>query len=180
MPKVGQEPVRRAALIDATIAEIGRSGSLDVTVSQIARSAGMSSALAHHYFGSKNQIFLAAMREILTRLRSSHLAELRRTPGDRSAAIIRASFDAEQFDLPVMRAWMTFYGMALAHDEARRLLLIYQSRLRSNLRYAFGPERAAEAERAASLIDGRYLRAIAMGQSLDLTCEVALILGEDR
>ena len=59
MPKVGMEPIRRKALVDATIVEIGRMGSLDVTVSQIAKRAGMSSALAHHYFGGKDQIFLA-------------------------------------------------------------------------------------------------------------------------
>ncbi len=66
MPKVGMEPIRKAALVKATIAEIGLAGSLDVTVSQIAKRAGMSSGLAHHYFGSKEDIFLAAMRHILT------------------------------------------------------------------------------------------------------------------
>ena len=62
MPKIGMEPIRRAALVEATIAEIGAAGSLDVTVSKIAKRAGMSSALAHHYFGGKEQIFVAAMR----------------------------------------------------------------------------------------------------------------------
>ena len=62
MPKLGMEPIRRQALVKATIAEIGQHGTLDVTVSQIARRAGMSSALAHHYFGGKEQIFVAAMR----------------------------------------------------------------------------------------------------------------------
>ena len=66
MPKLGAEPIRRAALVKATIEAVGAAGSLDVTVAQIARRAGMSSALAHHYFGSKEQIFLAAMRSILT------------------------------------------------------------------------------------------------------------------
>ena len=51
MPKLGMEPIRRDALVKATIAEIGAAQSLDVTVGQIARRAGMSSALAHHYFG---------------------------------------------------------------------------------------------------------------------------------
>ena len=40
MPKVGQKPIRRAALVSATIGEIGRTGSLDVTVGQIAKTAG--------------------------------------------------------------------------------------------------------------------------------------------
>ena len=62
MPKTGMEPIRKSALLQATIAEIGARGSLDVTVGQIARRAGMSSALAHHYFGGKVQIFIAAMR----------------------------------------------------------------------------------------------------------------------
>lgn len=57
VPKVGMEPIRRSALVQATIAEIGAAGSLDVTVGQIARRAGMSTALAHHYFGGKDQIF---------------------------------------------------------------------------------------------------------------------------
>ena len=56
MPRVGMEPIRREALVKATIAEIGQAGSLDVTVAQIARRAGMSSALAHHYFGGKEDM----------------------------------------------------------------------------------------------------------------------------
>ena len=35
MPKLGMEPIRKAALVKATIVEIGRTGSLDVTVSQV-------------------------------------------------------------------------------------------------------------------------------------------------
>ena len=65
MPKVGMEPIRRQALIDATILEIGEVGSLEVTVGRIARRAGVSSGLAHHYLGGKDQILLAAMRHIL-------------------------------------------------------------------------------------------------------------------
>ena len=66
VPKLGMEPIRREALVSATITEIGQQGTLDVTVAQIARRAGMSSALAHHYFGSKQDIFLAAMRHVLS------------------------------------------------------------------------------------------------------------------
>ena len=46
MPKLGMEPIRKAALVKATITEIGRAGSLDVTVSQIAKRAGMSTVAA--------------------------------------------------------------------------------------------------------------------------------------
>ena len=69
MPKVGVEPIRKAALVNATIAEVGRAGSLDVTVSQIAKRAGMSSALAHHYFGAKDELHNNAvvLKDVLTR-----------------------------------------------------------------------------------------------------------------
>ena len=69
---------------------------MDVTVSQIAKRAGMSSALAHHYFGSKEQIFPAAMRHIL----SLYGAEVRgalvmaKTPRQRIEAIVRHDEEA--------------------------------------------------------------------------------------
>ena len=66
MARAGAEPIRRAAIVKATIQEVGRAGSLEITVAQIAARAGMSSALAHHYFGSKEAIFVAAMRHVLT------------------------------------------------------------------------------------------------------------------
>ncbi|CAG0911884.1 unnamed protein product, partial [Cyprideis torosa] len=83
MPKIGQEPVRRAALLAATVETIGEAGSLDVTVTQIAKRAGMSSALAHHYFGGKAQIFLAAMRQILADYSAEVRLALRSAPQDR-------------------------------------------------------------------------------------------------
>ena len=77
MPKIGAEASRKAALVDAAIAAVGRSGTQDVTVAKIAREAGMSPALAHHYFGSKGDIFLAAMRHILSRYGEGVRAALR-------------------------------------------------------------------------------------------------------
>ncbi len=94
------EPIRRAALVEATIHEIGDAGTLDVTVSQIARRAGMSSALAHHYFGARRRYSLAAMRHILTEYSAPKCAvrwPWRRTPRDRIEAIIRANFAPRLF-----------------------------------------------------------------------------------
>lgn len=53
MPKKGMEHLRREALTRAAIIEIAQTGVLDLTVARIASRAGVSSALAHHYFGSK-------------------------------------------------------------------------------------------------------------------------------
>ena len=70
------EPVRRRALIDATISAIGDRGSLDVTMSDIAGRAGVSSGLAHHYFGAKDDLLQASMRYILAELASDLRAAL--------------------------------------------------------------------------------------------------------
>ena len=133
MPKIGMEPIRRDALVKATIAEIGAVGSLDVTVGQIARRAGVSSALAHHYFGGKDQIFLAAMRHILSDFGNEARARLEqaRTPRARLAAVIEASFAAVNFQTEVVSAWLNFYVQAQTNPEALRLLRIYHARMLS-------------------------------------------------
>ncbi|MGY6697523.1 MAG: choline-binding transcriptional repressor BetI [Roseinatronobacter sp.] len=171
MPKLGMEPIRRDALIKAAITEIGQSGALDVTVSRIAARAGMSSALAHHYFGSKEQMFLAAMRHVLT----VYGAEIRGaltaadSPKGRLRALVLVSFTGSNFRRDMVAAWLNFYVMAQRQPEAARLLRVYQRRLRSNLRHAvrqIASDRAPEiAEGAAAMIDGVYLHeALGIGE----------------
>ncbi len=166
MPKVGMEPIRKAALVKATIVEIGRAGSLDVTVSQIAKRAGMSSALAHHYFGSKEEIFIAAMRHILSlygaEVRGAlHLAN---DPEGRLRAILAASFSPANFRREAVGAWLNFWILAQTVPEAKRLVAVYQRRLRSNLLVALRPLAGQKAEALAeglgALIDGLYLREV--------------------
>jgi TetR/AcrR family transcriptional repressor of bet genes len=187
MPKLGVEPIRRDALVQATIAEVGRRGSLDVTVAQIARAAGMSAALAHHYLGGKEQMFLAAMRHIL----SVYGAEVRSAlgaagadPAARLSAVIRASFTEASFRREAVAAWLNFYVLALTLPEARRLLAVYQRRLRSNLLHCLRPQvgaRAGEvAERLAALIDGVYLREALSGRAPDRAAAVAMVEGAAR
>ncbi|GAA6161500.1 transcriptional regulator BetI [Ruegeria sp. HU-ET01832] len=163
MPKLGMEPIRRDAIVKATIAELGAKKSLDVTVSQIAKRAGMSSALAHHYFGGKDQIFLAAMRRILSDFGAEARQELKgAAPNERGQAIIRSCFAPSCFTPDVIAAWMTFYVLAQTNDEALRLWQIYQARIRSNLIYALRPllsDPIEAAEDMVALIDGLYIHA---------------------
>jgi len=165
MPKIGMEPIRRNALIEATIDEIGKAGSLNVTVAQIARRAGMSTALAHHYFGSKDQMFLAAMRHIMTAFGMRARAELAaaRGPRERLNAIIAASFDEREFRPEVVSSWLSFYVQAQNNPGARRLLNVYTGRLHSNLVFNLRQltniaNAHAIANGVAALIDGLYIR----------------------
>ena len=180
MPKLGMEPIRKEALVKATISEIGRTGSLDVTVSQIARRAGMSSALAHHYFGSKEDIFLAAMRHVLSLYGAEVRVALAGATGPRARldAVLAASFGPENFRREAVSAWLNFWVMAQSVPGARRLLAIYQRRLRSNLLCCLRPLAGDRAERIAdglgALIDGLYLREALKSGPPDAAAAVAM------
>ncbi|QRM54626.1 transcriptional regulator BetI [Sinorhizobium sp. BG8] len=182
MPKVGMEPVRRKALVDATLRAIGDHGSLAVTMSEIARHAGVSAALAHHYFGSKEQLLIETIRSLLRQLRAHAVAALKAAPSprERLSAIIRVSFQADQFAPDTIAAWLAFYTEAQRSEDVRRLLVIYARRLHSNLLASLrelcsADDAARIAEGAAAMIDGLYIRQslksapISIDASIELT-----------
>lgn len=184
MPKVGMEPVRRKALVDAAMRVIGDHGSLTVTMSEIAKQAGVSPALAHHYFGSKEQLLIETVRVHLQRLRDSVVTALQAatTPREKLSAIIRVSFQADQFAPETIAAWLAFYAEAQRSEETRRFLVIYARRLRSNLLAnlkALCPGEDAEriAEGAAAMIDGLYIRQSL--RSAPISIEASIALTED-
>jgi TetR/AcrR family transcriptional repressor of bet genes len=182
MPKVGMEPLRRRALIDATIATIGDRGTLDVTMSEIAGRAGVSSALAHHYFGAKQDLLKATMRHLLAELGRDAREALRRTasPRERVSAIVAVNFSAKQFQPDTVAAWLAFYVEAQRSPELRRLLRVYARRLHSGLMSGLiGLLAREEAERAAeaiaALIDGLYIRRALKDPAPDAASAIRLI-----
>lgn len=182
MPKVGMEPVRRKALVDAALKTIGHHGSLTVTMSEIARAAGVSPALAHHYFGSKDQLLVETIRSLLRQLRADAVTALAssETPRERISAVLRISFQANQFAPHVVAAWLAFYSEAQRSEEVRRLLVVYARRLHSNLLSGLKPLcGAADAGRiadgAAAMIDGLYIRQSLKAAPLSIDASVALV-----
>ncbi|OCW58451.1 transcriptional regulator BetI [Hoeflea olei] len=165
MPKIGMEPIRRKALTDAAIEAIGARGSMAVTMSDIAGRAGVSPALAHHYFGSKEQLIAESVRALLRELKEDADRALKAAASDRArvSAIIAVSFSDKQFSDEVVAAWLAFYVDAQRNPEIGRLLAVYARRLHSNLMSGLRPlagDRDAEriAEGAAAMIDGLYIR----------------------
>jgi len=182
MPKIGMEPVRRKALIDATISAIGERGSLDVTMSEIAGRAGVSSALAHHYFGAKDELLFATMRHILTELNTDTRRALNMavTPRGRVSAVVAVNFSDDQFQPQIIAAWLAFYVEAQKSTELRRLLRIYARRLHSNLMSGLAgilPRTEADrvAEATAALIDGLYIRRALKDGVPDAQTAIALV-----
>ncbi|MDO5642579.1 MAG: transcriptional regulator BetI [Paracoccus sp. (in: a-proteobacteria)] len=164
MRKRARQDSRKTELINAAIQTIARSGTLDVTVADIAREAGMSPALAHHYFGSKDQIFLSTMREILRRYGVTVRAALAAADGPRARllALLDASLGPEHFNVDTIAAWLNFYVLAQQGGDAARLLRVYHRRLRTclimDLRPLIGARAPTAAETLGALIDGVYLR----------------------
>lgn len=182
MPKIGMEPLRRRALIDAAILAIGERGSLDVTMSEIAGRAGVSPALAHHYFGGKEDLLAATMRHLLAELGRDTVAALRRSDGPRArvSAIIATNFSPSQFRGATIAAWLAFYVEAQRSDAMRRLLRVYARRLHSNLASALVElmprlEALRAAEAIASMIDGLYIRRALKEGEPDARSAIALV-----
>ena len=173
------EATRRDQLVRAAVEEIGNAGSASVTVSQIAKRAGVSSALAFHYFGDKEQLFLSAMRHVLR----EYQGEVRRclanaeTPAARLQAVIHASFAPINFERHVVSAWLVFYVTAQQSKDAAKLLRVYRKRLRStllhDLRKLNVPDPFATAEGIGSMIDGLYIRQALSAQ--DAKAAIAIV-----
>jgi len=166
MPRIGAEPARRRELINAALYVIGESGTLDVSVKAIARKAGMSSALAFHYFGGKDEIVTETMRFLLSELTDNLRMGLagKKDPHQRLEAILEASFSLSQFKRKTIAAWLVFYVHAYSSKNAARLLNIYSKRLESNLVHAYrqiftnSTLAKQAAESTASMIDGVFIR----------------------
>jgi TetR/AcrR family transcriptional regulator, transcriptional repressor of bet genes len=181
MPKIGMEPLRRKALVDAALRVIADHGSLSVTMSDIARQAGVSPALAHHYFGSKEQLLIETVRSLLRQLRDDTVKALKaaRTPREKLSAVIRVSFQADQFAPETIAAWLAFYAEAQRSEETRRFLVIYARRLRSNLmanlKKLCPPDAAGRiAEGAAAMIDGLYIRQSLKSAPINIEASIGL------
>ena len=164
-PRGTIEAERRRTLIAAAIGAIERAGSMEVTMADIASRAAVSPALAHHYFGAKDDLMIAAMRHLLGEFRACVTERLRRaeTPRQRVSAVIAGCFDESQFTREAIAAWLVFYVHARRSAEAARLLRLYFRRLETNLVSGLGPlvgePRAVSiAAAAGAMIDGVWLR----------------------
>ncbi|MCP1313031.1 MULTISPECIES: transcriptional regulator BetI [unclassified Halomonas] len=176
MPKVGMQPIRREQLIKATMAAINDVGLAEATVMRIARHAGVSAGIISHYFGGKDGLLEATMRQILTDL-SQAVAERRRalsddSPGAHIGAIIEGNFDRTQVSGPAAKTWLAFWASSMHHPALARLQTINDRRLYSNLCHQFRRvlprEQAREAASTlAAMIDGLWLRGALAPQGLD-------------
>lgn len=176
MPKVGMEPIRRQQLIHATMAAIDEVGLAEATIMRIARHAGVSAGIISHYFGGKDGLLEATMRQILTDLADA--VSVRRmalnddSPKARISAIIEGNFDRTQVTGPAAKTWLAFWASSMHKPMLQRLQHVNDRRLYANLCHQFRrvlPH--AEARKAArglaAMIDGLWLRGALTPEGLD-------------
>ncbi|MGJ8525504.1 HTH-type transcriptional regulator BetI [Halomonadaceae bacterium LMG 33818] len=183
MPKVGMEPIRRKQLIDATLFSIEHYGLEDTTIARIAKKAGVSSGIISHYFGGKDGLIEATMREVLTELQTA-VAHRRKSvsPEDTEGnirAIIEGNFDRSQLSETAIKTWLAFWVSSMHHPQLKRLQAVNDRRLYSNLSYQFSRRlplvQARDAARGlAALIDGLWLRGALMPERFDIDAAVRI------
>ncbi|WP_197053268.1 transcriptional regulator BetI [Litchfieldella xinjiangensis] len=167
MPKLGMEPIRRRQLILATMEAIDEAGLADATVVRIARRAGVSAGIISHYFGGKDGLLEATMRQILSDLgeavASRRQALASDSPREHLRAIIDGNFDRSQVSQAVMKTWLAFWASSMHKRNLQRLQYVNDRRLYSNLSHQFRQclpkDEARRAARGlAAMVDGLWLR----------------------
>jgi AcrR family transcriptional regulator len=95
---------RRTAIVSAARAEFAAKGYAAASVRGIAREAGVDPALVHHYFGTKEQVFVAAMElpfdpaERLPEVLAGDPAQL----GERLVRLFVSIWDEPDFRAPML------------------------------------------------------------------------------
>lgn len=176
MPKTGMQPLRRRQLINATMTAIDEVGLAEATVLRIACHAGVSAGIISHYFGGKDGLLEATMRQILTDL-SEAVAARRRvlsedSPRAHIGAIIEGNFDRTQVTGPAAKTWLAFWASSMHKPMLQRLQNVNDRRLYANLCYQFRrvmPRAQARnaARGLAAMIDGLWLRGALTPEGLD-------------
>ena len=95
---------RRTAILSAAREQIAATGYAAASVRGIARQAGVDPALVHHYFGTKEQVFVAAMQlpfqpgEMLPQVLAGDPDGL----GERLVRLFLGAWDSPEFRAPML------------------------------------------------------------------------------
>jgi TetR/AcrR family transcriptional repressor of bet genes len=125
---VGRPPntlERRAQIVDALLAVMAREGYAHATTARIAAEAGLAPGLVHYHFGSKEEILVAAITELVLRVEARASARLA-AAADSPRARLRAFVDAHvalgpDADARAVAAWVVIGAEAVRQPEVRAL-----------------------------------------------------------
>jgi len=120
MPKIVDHAQRRDEIAHVACQVVASYGFEQATVARIARAAGYTTGMVAHYYESKQEIILAALRLILLRIE----VRLTREREDGEADLLEVlseslAIDAQRFTECAF--WMAFWGQVSADKKLKRL-----------------------------------------------------------
>jgi TetR/AcrR family transcriptional repressor of bet genes len=120
MPKIVDHAKRREEIAHVACQVVASYGFEQATVARIARAAGYTTGMVAHYYDSKQDIILAALRLILLRIEERLTRE--RESGEASLLDVLSealAIDAQR--VAECTFWMAFWGQVPAHRKLKRL-----------------------------------------------------------
>jgi TetR/AcrR family transcriptional repressor of bet genes len=121
MPKVVDHAARRAELVDAAWRVIAAEGLEAATVRRIAQAAGCTTGLVTHYFDSKDDMLVAALREVHRRAGERMIRHV--GGADIAAVLLEVIVDALPTDEDRQlewKVWLAFWGRAATDERLRQ------------------------------------------------------------
>lgn len=119
MPKSVDHEARREQIAHAACGVVARRGFDKATVAHIARAAGFTTGMLPHYYDSKQEILLAALRLSLRRME----ARLKSAAGEQPdlLAVLAEALPLDESRMTECAFWTAFWGQVSTDDDARRL-----------------------------------------------------------
>src|SRR5580693_8042059 len=120
MPKIVDHAQRRDEIAHVACQVVAHYGFEQATVARIARAAGYTTGMVAHYYDSKQDIILAALRLILLRIEVRLTRERKSSDANLLEVLSEAlAIDAQRFTECAF--WMAFWGQVSADKKLKRL-----------------------------------------------------------
>jgi len=120
MPKVVDHAQRRDEIALVACRVVAKYGFEQATVARIARAAGYTSGMLAHYFESKQEIILAALRLMLLRI-EQRLTRERRSGAANLLEVLSEALAIDEQRFTECAFWMAFWGQVSADQKLKRL-----------------------------------------------------------
>lgn len=120
MPKIVDHAKRRDEIAQVACQVVAAHGFEHATVARIARAAGYTTGMVAHYFDSKQQIILAALRLMLTRI-EARLTKRHERGADDLVSVLSESLPLDEPRFTECAFWMAFWGQVSADKKLRRM-----------------------------------------------------------
>jgi TetR/AcrR family transcriptional regulator, transcriptional repressor of bet genes len=120
MPKIVDHAKRRDEIAHVACQVVANHGFEQATVARIARAAGYTTGMVAHYYESKQEIILAALRLMLLRI-EQRLTRERNTDEANLLEVLSEALAVDSQRCTECAFWMAFWGQVSADKKLKRL-----------------------------------------------------------